>query len=163
MVLTAFNYSLLWQEALIAVLPEATRQQMGIVVGSPLQQGALSRVYREEVEHGARWLSPPRREQYRALYALVDEAGMSLPELALRFVLSNPDISCTLTGARSAAEVEANVAAAERGPLSQDILRSIAEIAAMVPFRPFEEPFVMPFGRAYRGPGHANRMRAGPR
>jgi hypothetical protein len=32
----------------------------------------------------------------------------------------------------------------------------------MVPFRPFEEPFVMPFGRAYRGPGHANRMRAMP-
>ena len=106
-VLTAFNYSLLWQEALIAVLPEAKRQQMGVVVGSPLQQGALSRVYREEVERGARWLSAPRREQYRALYALVDELGISLPELALRFVLSNRDISCTLTGARSVAEVEA--------------------------------------------------------
>ena len=159
-VLTAFNYSLLWQEALIAVLPEAIRQQMGIVVGSPLQQGALSRVYREEVEHGARWLSPPRREQYRALYALVDDLDIGLPELALRFVLSNPDISCTLTGARSVAEVEANVAAAERGPLSEEVLGRLGEIAAMVPFRPFEEPFVMPFGRSYRGPGHANRLRA---
>ena len=158
-VLTAFNYSLLWQEAAIAVLPEARRQGMGIVVGSPLQQGALARVYREEVEHGARWLSAPRREQYRALYALVEEAGLSLPELALRFVLSDPDISCTLTGARSVAEVEANVAAAERGPLEDEILARIGEIAAMVPFRPFEEPFVMPFGRPYRGPGHANRMR----
>ena len=162
-VLTAFNYSLLWQEASIAVLPEAKRQQMGVVVGSPLQQGALSRMYREEVEHGARWLSAPRREQYRALYALVDDLGIGLPELALRFVLSNPDISCTLTGARSVAEVEANVAAAERGPLSRDLLDRIAEIAGMVPFRPFEEPFVMPFGRAHRGPGHANRMRAMPR
>ena len=158
-VLTAFNYSLLWQEALITVLPEAIRQQMGIVVGSPLQQGALSRVYREEVEHGARWLSPPRREQYRALYALVDELDMGLPELALRFVLSNPDISCTLTGARSVAEVEANVAAAERGPLPEEVLARIGAIAAKVPFRPFDEPFVMPFGRPYRGPGHANRMR----
>jgi aryl-alcohol dehydrogenase-like predicted oxidoreductase len=36
-VLTAFNYSLLWREAAIAVLPEAKRQGMGIVVGSPLQ------------------------------------------------------------------------------------------------------------------------------
>ena len=161
-VLTAFNYSLLWQEASLAVLPEARRQGMGIVAGSPLQQGALSQVYREEVEHGARWLSAPRREQYRALYALVDESGLNLPELALRFVLSNPDISCTLTGARSVAEVEANVAAAERGPLGDEILARIGEIAAMVPFRPFEEPFVMPFGRAYRGPGHANRMRAMP-
>ena len=154
-VLTAFNYSLLWQEALHAVLPEARRQNMGIVVGSPLQQGALSRIYRDEVEHGARWLSPPRRAQYRALYAFVDELGIGLPELALRFVLSNPDISCTLTGARSVAEVEMNVAAAERGPLPDDILARIAEIAAMVPFRPFDEPFVMPFGRGYRGPGYA--------
>ena len=162
-VLTAFNYSLLWQEALVAVLPEALRQRMGIVVGSPLQQGALAQVYREEVEHGARWLSPPRREQYRALYALVDELDVALPELALRFVLSNPDVSCTLTGARSVAEVEANVAAAERGPLSDEVLARIGEIAAMVPFRPFEEPFVMPFGRPYRGPGHANRMRGAAR
>ena len=154
-VLTAFNYSLLWQEALHAVLPEARRQNMGIVVGSPLQQGALSRIYRDEVEHGARWLSPPRRAQYRALYAFVDELGIGLPELALRFVLSNPDISCTLTGARSVAEVEMNVAAAERGPLPDDILARIAAIAAMVPFRPFDEPFVMPFGRGYRGPGYA--------
>lgn len=159
-VLTAFNYSLLWQEALIAVLPEARRQGVGVVAGSPLQQGALARVYREEVERGARWLSAPRREQYRALYALVDELGISLPELALRFVLSNQAISCTLTGARSVAEVEANVAAAERGPLAGEILDRIAEIAALVPFRPFEEPFVMPFGRPYRGPGHANRTRA---
>lgn len=157
-VLTAFNYSLLWQEALIAVLPEAKRQGTGIVVGSPLQQGALARVYREEVERGARWLSAPRREQYRALYALVEELRIGLPELALRFVLSNPAISCTLTGARSVAEVEANVAAAERGPLSPELLGRIAEIAARVPFRPFEEPFVMPFGRPYRGPGAANRM-----
>ena len=159
-VLTAFNYSLLWQEALIAVLPEARRHGVGVVAGSPLQQGALARVYREEVERGARWLSAPRREQYRALYALVDELGISLPELALRFVLSNQAISCTLTGARSVAEVEANVAAAERGPLAGEILDRIAEIAALVPFRPFEEPFVMPFGRPYRGPGHANRTRA---
>ena len=157
-VLTAFNYSLLWQEARLAVLPEAKRQGTGIVVGSPLQQGALARVYREEVERGARWLSAPRREQYRALYALVDELRIGLPELALRFVLSNPDISCTLTGARSVAEVEANVAAAERGPLSPEILGRIAQIASLVPFRPFEEPFVMPFGRPYRGPGAANRM-----
>jgi aryl-alcohol dehydrogenase-like predicted oxidoreductase len=39
-VLTAFNYSLLWREAAIAVIPEAKRQGMGIIVGSPLQQGA---------------------------------------------------------------------------------------------------------------------------
>jgi hypothetical protein len=27
------------------------------------------------------------------------------------------------------------------------------EIAAQVPFRPFDEPASLPFGRTYRGPG----------
>lgn len=34
--LTAFNYSLLWCEATLAVLPEAKRQGMGVIVGSAL-------------------------------------------------------------------------------------------------------------------------------
>jgi aryl-alcohol dehydrogenase-like predicted oxidoreductase len=154
-VLTAFNYSLLWQEATIAVLPEAVRQGMGIVIGSPLQQGALARPYTEEVEHGARWLSPPRRAQFVRLYAFVQDLGMSLPELALRFVISNPAISTTLMGARAVEEVEQNVRSVEKGPLPEDVLAEIAAIAAMVPFRPFEEPFGLPFNRPYKGPGHA--------
>jgi aryl-alcohol dehydrogenase-like predicted oxidoreductase len=155
-VLTAFNYSLLWQEALIEVLPAAKKQGMGIVIGSPLQQGALSRRYDDEVNGGARWLSSPRRAQYQKLYAFLDELGMSIHELALRFVISNPDISTTLMGARSVAEVEANVKAVEAGPLSAEILAHIQEIAAMVPFRPFEEPFGLPFTRPERsGPGMA--------
>jgi aryl-alcohol dehydrogenase-like predicted oxidoreductase len=153
-VLTAFNYSLLWREAEIAVLPAAKAMGMGVIIGSPLQQGALARRY-EEVTTGARWLSPPRQAQFQALYRFADELDMPLPELALRFVISNPDISCALMGARSELEVVQNVASVESGPLSEDVLHRLAEIAAMVPFRPFEEPFGMPFGRAYRGPGVA--------
>jgi aryl-alcohol dehydrogenase-like predicted oxidoreductase len=154
-VLTAFNYSLLWREAEHEVLPAAIERGMGIIVGSPLQQGALARRYDEEVCNGAPWLSKPRRAQYQALYAYLDDIGLSLPEAGLRFVLSNPSISCTLMGARSAAEVVENVRAAERGPLPGEVLDRLAEIAAMVPFRPFEEPFGLPFGREYRGPGWA--------
>lgn len=154
-VLTAFNYSLLWREAELEVLPAAIEQNMGIIVGSPLQQGALARRYDEQIESGAPWLSSPRRKQYRALYALLDEIDMPLAEMALRFVISNPNISCTLTGARSPQEVEQNVAAVEKGPLPADILTRLDEIAAMVPFRPFEEPFGLPFGRDYKGPGVA--------
>ena len=170
-VLTAFNYSLLWREAEIAVLPAAKECGMGIIIGSPLQQGALARRYDEQVNawdkvrgggisgdrgfQGARWLSPPRRAQYIALYDFLDELQMPLPELALRFVISNPDISCTLTGARSAEEVAQNVAAVEKGPLPADVLARLDEIAAMVPFRPFEEPFGLPFSRPYHGPGRA--------
>jgi aryl-alcohol dehydrogenase-like predicted oxidoreductase len=80
---------------------------------------------------------------------------MPLAELAIRFVISNPDITCTLMGARSAEEVEQNVAAVERGPLPEEVLVRLDEIAAMVPFRPFEEPFGLPFTWPYKGPDHA--------
>ena len=154
-VLTAFNYSLLWQEAVHAVLPEAVKQHMGIVVGSPLQQGALSACYTEQVERGAPWLSPPRREQFRRLYALVEELDMPVPELAIRWVLSNPAVSTVLTGSRSVEEVEQNVGYVASGPLPISVLNRVQEIADLVPFRPFEEPFGLPFTRAYRGPGMA--------
>jgi len=153
-VLTAFNYSLLWREAEIAVLPAAIEQGMGIIIGSPLQQGALARQY-DQVRDGAVWLSPPRQRQMQDLYALANDLGVKLPALATRFVISNPDITCTLTGARAAWEVEENVAAVEAGPLPQDVLQRLDEIAAQVPFRPFEEPFGLPFGREYYGPGIA--------
>lgn len=154
-VLTAFNYSLLWREAELEILPAAKKLGMGIVIGSPLQQGALARRYDAEVDHGARWLSTPRRWQYKTLYAFCDELGMPLPELALRFVISNPDISTVLMGPRSKAEVEQNVAAVEKGPLAEDVLERLDEIAQMVPFRPFEEPFGLPFAWPYKGPGTA--------
>jgi aryl-alcohol dehydrogenase-like predicted oxidoreductase len=153
-VLTAFNYSLLWREALSAVIPEAKRHAMGVVIGSPLQQGALSRRYDDEVRHGAPWLSPPRRAQLQALYRLLDEVALPLPEVCLRMYLANPDVSTVLTGARSVEEVETNVRAMEQGPLPAAVQARLDEIAAMVPFRPFEEPAVLPFGRTHRGPGH---------
>ena len=155
-VLTAFNYSLLWREAEVSILPEAKRQNMGVIIGSPLQQGALSRMYEDQVRSGAPWMSLPRRQQYVKLYELVHDANMPLAEMAMRFVISNPDISLTLTGARSQAEVELNVASIERGPLPQPLIDRINEIARMVPFRPWEEPFGLPFNRPYKGPGHAD-------
>lgn len=156
-VLTAFNYSLLWREAEHEALPAAKEQGMGIIIGSPLQQGALARRYDEEVRHGAPWLSAPRRAQFLKLYELLDDVGMPLAELALRFTLSHPDVATVLMGARSCEEVEMNVAAAERGPLPPELLSRLDKIAAMVPFRPFEEPFSLPFARPYRGPGMAGR------
>jgi len=155
-VLTAFNYSLLWREAEHEVLPAAIECGVGVIAGSPLQQGALARRRDAEVRAHPRWLSGPRREQFLALYALLDEIDMPITELALRFVMSNPAVATVLTGARSAAEVEQNVESAERGPLPDELIRRVDEIAAMVPFRPFEEPFGLPFGADYRGPGAAS-------
>ena len=50
-------------------------------------------------------------------------------------------------------EVEQNIAAVEKGPLPPELLDKLDQIAAQVPFRPCEEPAVLPFGRQYRGPG----------
>lgn len=158
-VLTAYNYSMLWQESGAHVIPAARRQKMGVVVGSPLQQGALARKYDAIEDPGVYWLSPMRREQFRRIYRLADECGVTVAELGLRFVLSNPDVDTVLMGARSVAEVEQNVAAAEKGALPADVLRRINEIAAEVPYRPFNEPFgigwFLPNARGYRGAGRA--------
>jgi len=153
-VLTAFNYNLLWREAELGVLPMAKSLNMGVIIGSPLQQGVLARRYDEEVQRGPHWLSPQRREQLLTLYAYLDELGMSLPEMCLRFVLSNPDVSCVLMGPRSCEEVEAGVAAADRGTLPAEALTRLQEIAAMLPMRPAEEPVCLPLGRQYPGLGH---------
>jgi aryl-alcohol dehydrogenase-like predicted oxidoreductase len=158
-VLTAFNYSLLWREAAIEVIPAAKKQNMGIIVGSPLQQGALSRPFEAVNDPGVYWLSKPRREQLRRLYAFVKECAIPLPELALRFVVSNRDVDCVLMGARSAEEVEQNVAAVEKGALPADVTKRLDEIASMVPFRPYCEPFglgwILGSPHSYKGPGAA--------
>ncbi len=156
-VLTAFNYSLLWREAAISVIPTAVHLRMGLVAGSPLQQGALARRFDLEVGVGAPWLSPPRRDQFRRLYALQSQCGLSLAELGLRFVAGDSRIDSVLCGARDVAEVEACITAIEAGPLDAETQSALARIAALVPFRPYEEPFSLPFSREYRGPGRAGR------
>jgi len=139
-VLTAFNYSLLWREAELDVIPAAKAANMGIIIGSPLQQGALAKKYPGAVSEKTYWLSRARRAQFQALYDLVDECGIELPELALRFVISNPDVHCVLMGARSQEEVEKNVAAVEAGPLPKKIRKRLDAIRDLVPYRPFCEP-----------------------
>lgn len=48
--------------------------------------------------------------------------GMSLPEMALRFILSEPTVSTIIPGMRKTKNVEANVAASDAGPLPEGLL-----------------------------------------
>ncbi len=146
LVLTAFQYSLLFQEAVDSVIPAALKHNMGIIAGSPLQQGAFARIYDNGIiHHPVRWMAEKRRRQFLKLYELVHDCKIPLPELALRFVLSNDDISMVLTGARSVEELERNVAAAEAGPLAPELLAAIDDIYRMVPQRPYLEPIGLNF------------------
>ncbi len=154
--LTAFNYNALYREAADELLPAAVGLGMGVLVGSVYGQGGLGRRFDREVRERPPWLSRPRQRQLLAYYELADRSGLPITELSLRFVLSNPDLSCVLIGAKSAEQLEASVEAGAKGPLPPDVSAELDRIAAMVPFRPFEEPMILPFGRDYRGPGLPN-------
>jgi aryl-alcohol dehydrogenase-like predicted oxidoreductase len=49
-------------------------------------------------------------------------SGMTMADMALRFVLSNPDVSTVIPGMRKAVHVEGNVAASDAGPLSPELI-----------------------------------------
>lgn len=155
-VLTAFNYNALFREAKDTVIAAARKNDMGVVLGSALGQGFLTRRADEEVKAKPIWLSEARREQLLAYYQFLDEAGMTAAELCLRFVVGNPDISTLPIGCKTTEHLEASVAAVEKGPLPEDVLSRLDEIAAMLPHRPYEEPMILPFGKTYQGPGIAN-------
>jgi aryl-alcohol dehydrogenase-like predicted oxidoreductase len=69
---------------------------------------------RDSVEHAERLkpLIPP---------------GMSMPEMALRFILSNPDVSTVIPGMRKLRHVESNIACSDAGPLSDDLVAELRE------------------------------------
>ena len=51
--------------------------------------------------------------------------GMSLPEMALRFILSHPVVSTTIPGMRKSAHVRENIAASDAGPLDKSLLAEL--------------------------------------
>ena len=157
-VLTAFNYSALFREAVHEVLPAARERRMGIVLGSILQQGALGRRYDDVVRQKPAWLSQARQQQLLAFYRFLDELGMSIVELCLRFAISNRDAGAVLIGPKTARQVADSVAAVAKGPLPAEVSEKLDQIAALVPYRPFEEPMILPLGKPkeYWGPGLAN-------
>ena len=52
-------------------------------------------------------------------------AGMTLPELALRFILTNPDVSVVIPGMRKRAHVEENIKASDAGPLTVPMISKL--------------------------------------
>jgi len=53
--------------------------------------------------------------------------GMTLPELALRFILANPDVTTVIPGMRSVRHVEANLRASDGHPLAKDVLSRLRQ------------------------------------
>jgi len=63
----------------------------------------------------------PSVERAEALKPIVPE-GISMPEMALRFILSNQAVSTIIPGMRKTSHVDANIATSDAGPLPDDLL-----------------------------------------
>ncbi|HEX7955864.1 MAG TPA: aldo/keto reductase, partial [Pyrinomonadaceae bacterium] len=67
----------------------------------------------------------PSVERADALKPVAARAGMTMPEMALRFILSNPTVSTIIPGMRKLKNVESNVAASDAGPLPAGLLEEL--------------------------------------
>jgi aryl-alcohol dehydrogenase-like predicted oxidoreductase len=144
-VLTAFNYNLLWRDAEKGILQTAQKHEMGIVCGSPVQQGVLAKIYQNDVvDNPIPELDSRRRKQFVELYELVNDTGITMPELCIRFLLSDPRVSTVLTGVRNIEELESNVESACKGALPQEIIDRLLAIYQILPDKPEGEPLALP-------------------
>ena len=107
------------------LFPLCREMNIGVIARVPLDEGSLGgkmtlQTRFPEGDWRARYFSPenlgPTIERVERL-KLELPAGMSLPELALRFVLSNPTVSTTIVGMRSPEHVTANTGYSDLGPL----------------------------------------------
>lgn len=52
-------------------------------------------------------------------------AEMTMPEMAIRFILSNPDVTTVIPGMRAEGHVRANIAASDSGPLDPELIEAL--------------------------------------
>jgi aryl-alcohol dehydrogenase-like predicted oxidoreductase len=65
-------------------------------------------------------------ERADALKPLVPN-GSSMPDMALRFILANPDVSTIIPGMRKPSHVKSNIAASDAPPLPRELLATLKQ------------------------------------
>jgi aryl-alcohol dehydrogenase-like predicted oxidoreductase len=134
-------YSILVREIENDVLPTCQRYGMGVIPWSPLAGGWLSGRYRKDAElpqshraeriPGRYDMSIPgnqrKLEAADALAKLAEEAGITLIEMALAFVIRHPAVTAAIIGPRTMEHLESQLTAADV-QLSDDVLNKIDEI-----------------------------------
>jgi aryl-alcohol dehydrogenase-like predicted oxidoreductase len=114
------------------------------IVYNPLGGGLLTGRHRfEDVPADGRFGSSKLATMYRDRYwnpvlfdavgrlaAIAEEAGLPLPELALRWLLTREAVGAVLVGASSVEQLHRNIAAAERGPLDADLMAACDDVWA---------------------------------
>jgi 1-deoxyxylulose-5-phosphate synthase len=121
------QYSLLWREPEKEVIPLCAANHISQIVWSPLAQGVLtgkyapgapppagSRATSEEMGGWiGMWLRPQVLEAVQRLKPLAAEAGLSLAQFALAWVLREPNVASAIVGASRPSQVDDNVAASD--------------------------------------------------
>ena len=142
------QYNMLWRVIEEEVVPACEELGIGQIVWSPIAQGALTGKYKpgEQPPEGSRatddkggadmikrWMKDDVLERVQRLQPIADEAGLSLAQLAVAWVLQNPNVSSAIVGASRPEQVTENVKAAgvtlERGADAAGSTRCVGDIA----------------------------------
>lgn len=115
------------------LFPVCRELNVGVIARVPLDEGSLGgRMTLEtrfpESDWRAKYFGPenlkatiPRVERLKEIVP----AGMTLAEMALRFILANPDVSTTIVGMRKPEHVRGNVATSDAAPLEPGLLAEL--------------------------------------
>ncbi len=120
------QYSMLWRVIEAEVVPTSQELGIGQVVFSPIAQGVLTGKYQPgqappagsratDTKGGAdmvkRWLDDDILARVQQLRPLAEEAGLSMAQLAVAWVLQNDNVSSAIIGASRPEQVTDNVKA----------------------------------------------------
>ncbi|GIL34034.1 aldo/keto reductase family protein [Phycicoccus sp. DTK01] len=121
------QYSMLWRVIEPEVVPACEELGIGQIVWSPIAQGVLTGKYKPgeappagsratDVKGGAdmikRFMDDELLTRVQKLQPIADEAGLTMAQLAIAWVLQNDNVSAALVGASRPEQVESNVKAA---------------------------------------------------
>ncbi|WP_030528116.1 aldo/keto reductase family protein [Phycicoccus jejuensis] len=121
------QYSMLWRVIEPEVVPACEELGIGQIVWSPIAQGVLTGKYKPgeappagsratDDKGGAdmikRFMDDELLTRVQKLQPIADEAGLTMAQLAIAWVLQNDNVSAALVGASRPEQVESNVKAA---------------------------------------------------
>ncbi|MGC5331084.1 aldo/keto reductase family protein [Micromonospora sp. NBC_01740] len=136
------QYSMLWRVIESEVVPTSEELGIGQIVWSPIAQGVLSGKYlpgqpppagsrATDEKSGAgfisRFMTDEVLTRVQRLKPLAEQAGLSMAQLAVAWVLQNPNVSSAIVGASRPEQVHDNVKAAGV-KLDAELLKAIDEI-----------------------------------
>jgi aryl-alcohol dehydrogenase-like predicted oxidoreductase len=142
------QYSMLWRAPEAAVIPLCEREHISQIVWSPLGQGVLTGKYRPGERPPpdsraasasmsgfiGRLIEPRVLEAVERLRPVAEQAGLSMPQLALAWVLREPNLASAIVGASRPEQVHAN-ASASGIALSADTLAAVDDALGEVVVR----------------------------